>query len=1035
MKRWQLCSLLWIVLAPTLARSDVIRVGIYENPPKAFSSTDGLTAGLFPDVLADIALQEAWEIAYIHGTKADGIERLENGGIDLLLDIAPSQEQRDRFIFTNEPVVIDWDIVHTRKNLDLQSLESLSGKSVAIARNRVDPEGPGDIKQTLERLAIPCQFIEVDSYKEVLMLLDENQVDVGVVNQMFAALSAGKYDVKTTPILLNPSTLHIAGNRNSELAQRCLARIDQSLGDSKRDPQSRYNRALNYYLSGGLHQWDPMDQLISRQFRLSPEERDWLEKHPTIRIAIDPGFAPFEFLDDLQTFQGMAADYLSLISQKLGVRFELVSTGSWSESLEAIRQKEVDMLPCLGVSEERRKLLNYSKPYLKFSRVIITPITSSTHALTDLSDARVGVQINSSHHAFLEESTRIRPVLYQTFEDVILALSKGELDAGIGNLAVATHTVQNLSITNLKLAGYATPEPQALYMGIRNDWPVLKTVINRALDAISTKQRNVILSKWLPLPRAAQSNLDLTQQEREWLLMHPRIRVAWDTDWAPLEFADKAGKASGISMDYLRALENLLGITFDTTEADVWKDAVGKLERRELDMASCVAPTAKRLQHLYFTDPYMESPVVIFSHKEMPYIQSFGEITDLHIAIVQGYALEAWLDRDYPDLNLTRTTTVEEALEQLRDGQVDAYVGNVIVGNYYLSQIMPSHNIEIVGETPYTHKLHMAVRKDWPIFAGILQKSIKALPEDDRTAFYRNWVWLKYEHGFNYSLAWKIVLLSLAVVAVVVYWNRRLAAEVASRKKAEKALSQSEQSLRLSYDKLKDIKELKDNLTHMIVHDMRSPISAIRGALELVVSDNEQNNSAGANQDYLLLAQSSSLSLLNMVQSMLDVVRLESDEIHINPMEADLREIATNAIAAIQVQAKFHRIQLVLSGDPAVGTIDPEIIQRVLINLMENAIKASPENSSIEIFTSETRSHITAEIQDHGSGIPHEFQDKIFDKFASVEAGPQRKLSSVGLGLAFCKLAIEAHGGVIAIDSTPGKGSMFRIQIPKMDTN
>ena len=172
--------------------------------------------------------------------------------------------------------------------------------------------------------------------------------------------------------------------------------------------------------------------------------------------------------------------------------------------------------------------------------------------------------------------------------------------------------------------------------------------------------------------------------------------------------------------------------------------------------------------------------------------------------MVQGYAVEQWVSRDYPEFNLKKVATVEEGLSLLKKNQVDAFLSNVFSGNYYLSRIQGS-TIKVAGETPYKLKLRMAVRKDWPELARILQKTLDALPEAEKTLFYRKWALVKYEKGLDYSLFKKIMAIVAVLVVAVVVWNRYMAAEIRRRKKVEACLAESEQKLRQKNSDLKDM--------------------------------------------------------------------------------------------------------------------------------------------------------------------------------------------------------------------------------------
>jgi len=1024
-----------ILVLPTksFCANEKVRVGVYDNPPKVFTTPDGFTAGLYPEILQEIAKERGWSIQYVTGTWQECLDRLEAKQIDIVVDIAKTQERETLFDFTSEPVLTNWGSVYARKQFPIASFQDLKDKSIAVVKGSVHTDGPHGIRYLMKLFEIPCRFVVADSYRHALMLLDAGQVDASVVNRLFGTLYANEYEVAATPIIFSPLVLLFAGQKDTARSNRLRNQIDDSLRSMKEDPDSIYHKAMAYYLSGGRNKWTRMQKRHLEDLNLSRAETEWLKKHPVIRIGIDTNFAPFEFLSDNGDFNGIAADYLELLTQKTGLKFKRVAFDSWQETVNAVENHNIDVLPCVGVTKEREKFLSFTDPYIRFSRVVITNIDSAVErdaGLSAVNNLRVGVQQNSSHHAFLRENSDIKPKLYDTFQNAILDLSNGKIEAVVGNMAVATHVMKNLSLTNLKFATYADPEPQSLSAGVRKDWPELKSIMNRALKLVTYRERTAILSKWFPLSREAHGNIGLTREEREWLLMYPSIRVAWDREWAPIEFADPQGKARGISIDYLSAIEEMLGIQFDMGQDIGWQAVSRKVEKREMDMFSCVSITAERLKHLDFTDTYLTIPVVIFGHNSASYVRSLSELQGKKLAVIDGYATDAWVSHDFPGFDLTRSSTIQEAFKLLQQKKIDAFVCSILPGNYYLSHLR-SHNIKIIGETPYTHKLRMAVRKDWPLFTRILQKALNALPKAEKTYFYRKWARVKYEKGFDYALFKKIMIIIFAVIAIMVLWNRHMASEIARRKKVEAKLSQSQSALQANNIELKEMEALKDNLTHMIVHDMRSPLMGISGMLELLSDDLKTLQPSSSIRLNLLSACSGVETLNRMVQSLLDVFKLESNELHLACEKLDLNNIADIAIKGMQAQARMHDQKILLSGKSSVGEFDPEIIRRVLTNLIENALKVSLKGGVVEVCTNDDGLNIIAEVRDYGRGIPQELQKNIFDKFVSVEKGKANKVSSYGLGLAFCRLAVEAHKGRIQVESAQGSGSVFRIILPK----
>jgi polar amino acid transport system substrate-binding protein/two-component system sensor histidine kinase EvgS len=766
-------------------------------------------------------------------------------------------------------------------------------------------------------------------------------------------------------------------------------------------------------------------------FKLSADEMQWIEAHPVIRIGVDRGFAPFEFVDKNGEYSGMAAGYLDIIEKKTGLKFEVGDSKSWSECIDNIKHHRLDLLPCVGDSSYRGTFLTYSDSYLQFSRVIVAPMDSGIETLEDLSDLKVAVQKNSSHHMFLKENSSVKPQLYDSFEDAMLAVAHGKADAVIGNLAVVSHLMKKMSLTNIKLAAYLSSSSDELYFGVRNDWPELVKIINHVLESITIKQSDDIISQWITLPANASASLDLTPEERKWLLDHPRIRVGWDSAWAPIEYVDENGIPSGISIDYLNALQKKLGVHFDMGEAISWQEVTDKSEKHEIDILSCVAVSPQREQQFNFTESYLDIPIVIFGRDDMPYIRGVSELEDFRVAVIKDYYIDYLITRDFPKIKLIRTENMEDAFSLLDKHKVSAFVGNVVVGNYYLSK-NGINDIKIIGETHYSNKQCVAVRKDWPQLVGIIQKALDTIPESERTAFYRKWVWINYEYGFDYYMFSKIVMGMLIFVLLLFYWNRRLSSEVKRRREVEAMLSASEDSLRKSLADLKELEAMKDDLTHMVVHDMRTPLTSISWVLDIIGYDVEKNGADKENIRNILMAKCSTQELIGLVQSLLDINRFESHRMPVDFKKSNLRELAEQAICSAKVQADYNGLQLLLLGEAVEAEVDVNLIHRILVNLIINAVHASPEKSVIEVNIYERDSRVFLEVRDEGHGIPEEFKHTVFEKFASLAKGKNSKAASIGLGLTFCKLAVEAHKGCISVHDRSTGGSILRIELPKL---
>ena len=254
--------------------------------------------------------------------------------------------------------------------------------------------------------------------------------------------------------------------------------------------------------------------------------------------------------------------------------------------------------------------------------------------------------------------------------------------------------------------------------------------------------------------------------------------------------------------------------------------------------------------------------------------------------------------------------------------------------------------------------------------------------------------------------------------------------EVAARVSTHLELQRQRRKLRENYERMRRLEELRDNLVHMIVHDLRSPLTGISGFLDLALELGKETLTEDG-LEYLRTAKRSTTAVIGMVSAVLDVSKMEAGEMKLHLAECDLVRIAADLMSDMQ-SLKEGR-EMVLDAPPAPVTVvaDGDLLLRVIQNLLGNALKFTPSDGWIRLGIEPDEDRICVTVRDNGPGIPAEYLEKIFEKFGQVEARASRRKFSTGLGLTFCKLAVEAHGGSIGVKSEVDKGSTFWFVLPK----
>jgi PAS domain S-box-containing protein len=234
----------------------------------------------------------------------------------------------------------------------------------------------------------------------------------------------------------------------------------------------------------------------------------------------------------------------------------------------------------------------------------------------------------------------------------------------------------------------------------------------------------------------------------------------------------------------------------------------------------------------------------------------------------------------------------------------------------------------------------------------------------------------------------------------------------------------------------KRLEQMRDDLVSMIVHDLKNPLAGVIGFAEIMHSKAQKRDDMGDFENFLTKILYQANTLHEMVNNILEVHKMEDGSMELQKDVANLQTIITNAIRQVEMVAKQKEISITTDlPDPLPPVfVDHTKIIRLFANILSNGIKYTPEQGNMHVSVKVQDEDILIGISDTGKGIPAEYLDTIFDRFAQIDRKKQGKAASVGLGLYFCKLVVESHGGKIWAESELGKGSTFFFTFPNLLT-
>jgi signal transduction histidine kinase len=244
-------------------------------------------------------------------------------------------------------------------------------------------------------------------------------------------------------------------------------------------------------------------------------------------------------------------------------------------------------------------------------------------------------------------------------------------------------------------------------------------------------------------------------------------------------------------------------------------------------------------------------------------------------------------------------------------------------------------------------------------------------------------------------------------------------------------LGQNRKTLEDTNHKLIELDRIKSRFFANVSHELRTPLTLLLAPLQTLIQEHSSALKAEA-RELLLIMQSNGMRLLKLINDLLDLVRLESGKMEVNSEPVDIHRLLHGVANAVKKTAEDHAIGIEVSVDCAIGTVisDSDKLERILLNLLFNALKFTPAGGKVQITGARHSNHLLLQISDTGVGISEDKLPFIFDRFWQADNSAQRKNQGVGIGLALVKELVEIQGGEVTVASEVGKGSRFTIRLP-----
>ncbi|QXI36517.1 transporter substrate-binding domain-containing protein [Pseudomonas xantholysinigenes] len=780
--------------------------------------------------------------------------------------------------------------------------------------------------------------------------------------------------------------------------------------------------------------------------QLDDADRRWLEMRAGLVLGSSrPDYPPFDINTSQADYEGLSADYAGLIGEQLGVPIKVRRYASRALALTALRAGEIDLLGTSNAFEANDAGLTLSQPYADD-----LPVIASRHARAGYEDSNLaGLQLAMvDHYLPMQTVQQLFPQaqlrLYRSTLAGIAAVALGQADAYLGDAISTDYVIAKGYQGFVKVDQFVKAPASTFAFAVSRDNPRLLKLVNLALGRIADSERLNILRRWtsgstsILLDRRLAA---LTPEERAWIEQHRQVKVMINTTLAPLSFTDSQQQPRGIALDLLERISLRTGLQFQIVESESFQDMVEQTARGQVDMIGAIGYGIHRALRLRYSRPYMISPRVLVTRQNAPPLIGDHPLSGLRVALLRGSPLRDGLERQAIGIRVVEVENPLQLMEAVANGDADVAISSHINAAYFINQVFKGR-LKIAGLQGDEPALAaFAVSPGQPQLQAILDKALLSIPPDELEQLVNRWrtnavvsdsPWANYR-----TLALQVLVLAALLLAGVVFWNTYLRKLIHQRTEAQRAL---QEQLALSRGLLEQLRQAKDDAERasqakstflaVMSHEIRTPMNAVIGLLELALEDSHHGRS---DSHALKTAHDSALGLLDLIGDILDISRIESGHMTLQPQPVDLLELIRSTLRVFEgnARAKGLPLRAVLPETPCWVRADTLRLKQVLSNLISNAIKFT-DQGQVEVTLCVTpldtqQLRVTLQVRDSGMGISAANQARLFNAFAQADGRQARQ--GAGLGLVISRELCELMGGQLTLQSLEGLGTQVEVQL------